>query len=120
LQGGVGGGVVMAHRVIWAIVHGYWPHQIDHINGVKTDNRLCNLREVDDAENRKNMCLRSDNKSGHHGVRWSEHLHKWRAEIRINGKTNHIGVYQNKEDAIAARKASEAALGFHVNHGRAA
>jgi len=118
LQGGICGGVVMAHRVIWAIVHGYWPKQIDHINGVRTDNRLANLREVDDAENRKNTALRRDNTSGCHGVRWNTDLNKWRTEIRINGKSKHIGVYTSKEDAIAARKAAEAALGFHPNHGR--
>ena len=87
LQGGICGGVVVAHRVIWAIVHGLWPNQIDHINGDRADNRLANLREVDDAENRKNTALRADNKSGHHGVRWSEKLGRWRAEIRIGRKS---------------------------------
>ena len=118
LQGGVGNGVCHTHRVIWAIVHGYWPKQIDHINGIRTDNRLENLREVDDAENRKNTAIRSDNKSGYHGIRWRADLHKWRAEIRINGKSKHIGVYTSKDDAIAARRSVEAELGFHPNHGR--
>jgi hypothetical protein len=119
LQGGVCGGVVATHRVIWAIVYGYWPKQIDHINGIRTDNRLVNLREVDDAENRKNMALRKDNASGHHGVRLNTTTNKWRAEIRVARKSIHIGCYSLKADAIAARKAAEAALGFHPNHGRA-
>lgn len=118
LQGGVGGAVVVAHRAIWAIVHGYWPKQIDHINGNRSDNRLVNLREVDDAENRKNTALRADNKSGFHGVRWIAPLNKWRVEIKANGKSKHVGVYASKDYAIAARKAAEAALGYHPNHGR--
>ena len=118
LQGGICGYVTSAHRVIWAIVNGYWPKQIDHINGNRSDNRLVNLREVDDAENRKNTALRSDNKSGFHGVRWNASLNKWRVEIKANGKPKHIGVYVSKDDAIAARKAAEAMLGYHANHGR--
>jgi HNH endonuclease len=118
LQGGIFGGVFATHRVIWAIAHGYWPKQIDHINGIRTDNRLCNLREVDDAENRKNMAIRSDNSSGYHGVRLNTTTNKWRAEIRVAQKNIHIGCYSSKSDAIAARKAAEIALGFHQNHGR--
>lgn len=120
LQGGLLGGVVVAHRVIWAIVHGYWPKQIDHINGIKTDNRLANLREVDDAENRKNMAIRSDNASGFHGVRWLKRRSKWRAEIKVSGSPKYLGEFANKDDAIAARKAAELAYGFHENHGRSA
>ena len=41
-----------AHRVVWMMVHGEWPeHTIDHINGVKTDNRIQNLRDITSLEN---------------------------------------------------------------------
>lgn len=109
-----------AHRVIWALHFGEWPkEQIDHINGVKDDNRIVNLREVNDAENRKNMKLRADNESGVCGVAWSPPSQKWRVQIRANGIRHHIGLYSDFSEAVAARKAAEAKMGFHVNHGRA-
>ena len=43
------------HHMVWALAYGRWPSQIDHINGDKTDNRLCNLREVSASENNKNV-----------------------------------------------------------------
>ena len=58
-----------AHRLAWFIYYGEWPkNQIDHINGVRTDNRIKNLRSVTVSENRKNAKLRIDNKSGRVGV----------------------------------------------------
>lgn len=108
-----------AHRVIWLMVHGHWPEgEIDHINGDRADNRLVNLRDVPRAENRKNMCMRSDNTSGVVGVYW--YKNRWVADIRVNGKTIYLGRYQNIEDATRARKQAEARHGFHKNHGREA
>ncbi len=45
-----------AHRVAWILAHGAIPHgkQIDHINGIRDDNRLCNLRLVTQRENDQN------------------------------------------------------------------
>ena len=48
---------VCLHRVAWALVYGRFPQQIDHINGIKTDNRLENLREVTVSENLANRLL---------------------------------------------------------------
>ena len=45
---------VMLHRAAWALYYGRWPTEIDHLNGIKTDNRLCNLREVSSSENQQN------------------------------------------------------------------
>ena len=50
-----GGKNYQAHRVIWLITHGRWPAgDIDHINGIKTDNRLANLRDVSHKTNARN------------------------------------------------------------------
>ena len=69
----------MLHRVIWLWVYGEFPpHDIDHINGDRADNRLVNLRAVTRQENMKNRCLSKNNKSGTTGVYWSGQK-KWLA-----------------------------------------
>ena len=45
---------VFMHRAAWALYYGRWPSEIDHLNGIKTDNRICNLREVSRSENIQN------------------------------------------------------------------
>ena len=45
---------IQLHHMVWAVVHGRFPTQIDHINGDKTDNRIENLREVSQGDNRMN------------------------------------------------------------------
>ncbi|WPZ05488.1 HNH endonuclease signature motif containing protein [Pelagerythrobacter marinus] len=110
-----------AHRVIWAIVYGAWPvGEIDHINGIRSDNRLCNLRVVSPSANRKNMKRRKDNPSGATGVYWWPTSRKWRVQIKSCGERRHIGMFDTFEEAVAARKAAEAKHGFHRNHGRPA
>ena len=107
-----------AHRVIWKIVHGVDPDEIDHINGDRKDNRIINLRAVSRAENAKNVGLGRANKSGHIGVFWNNRAQAWSARIKINQEVRHIGNFRDVAEAGAARKAAEVALGFHSNHGR--
>ncbi len=110
---------LLAHRVAWAIYHGRWPDgNIDHINGVRDDNRIANLREVTAAENNRNMRRRSDNKSGVSGLFWHGPTRKWRVTIRDSGRQIYLGSFANREDAIAVRKAAERRYGYHPNHGR--
>jgi hypothetical protein len=92
--------------------------QIDHINGVRSDNRWCNLRAVSRQENAKNKRTPSDNSSGVIGVCWDRREKKWRAEIQ-SGKVKHaLGHFPEFSDAVAARKKAERDLEFHKNHGR--
>ncbi|MBS4048062.1 MAG: HNH endonuclease [Alphaproteobacteria bacterium] len=113
-----------AHRVIWAIVHGEWPNgQIDHINGDSCDNRIENLRVVDDAENKRNLPMVRSNKSGVMGVIYHPdkgRKKQWIARIGNGGKAHNIGRFYTKEEAVAARRAAEIEFGYHPNHGRLA
>lgn len=108
-----------AHRVAWAITHGRWPAIIDHINGIRDDNRIKNLRECSLTENMTNRRLSKNNKTGFMGVYFYPPTSKWQAEIKINGVRRHLGYFLTKEDAVSARKHAEISLGFHHNHGRA-
>lgn len=117
-QGHLFGEKVLAHRVAWAIHYGEWPNIIDHINGVRADNRICNLRNVSAAENNLNLAIRRENTSGVIGVRWTKGA--WQASITVAGNRKYLGRFSDLSDALAARKLAEVDLGFHPNHGRAA
>ena len=106
-----------AHRVVFAIVNGHWPDaEIDHINGVKDDNRPCNLREATRGENQRNCGIRANNKSGFKGVSWERSCDKWKAQIRIDGVTTYLGVFDTPELAAAAY--AEAAPKLHGSFAR--
>ena len=101
----------LSHRLAWLYVHGRWPaEQLDHINGVRTENRIANLREATNAENAQNCAVRRNNKSGHPGVRWHKAAGKWQAEIKINRVQKCLGRFESLEAAIAARQAAKANL----------
>lgn len=92
-----------AHRLAWLYVHGQWPtSEIDHINQNKADNRIANLRQVSRSENCQN---KSD--ATLPGITWHKPTAKWQARIKINQKLIHLGVFQDIEDAKAARKQAE-------------
>ncbi|MBD5153088.1 MAG: hypothetical protein HDT16_11700 [Oscillibacter sp.] len=79
----------------------------DHINGNKLDNRRSNIRFVLQRENSKNRGTGKNNASGHIGVSWNKKEKKWTAKITVDGKNIQLGYFQDKEDAIAARKQAE-------------
>ena len=92
-----------AHWLAWYITYGYWPkNQLDHINGIRDDNRIANLREATDAQNRQNMAKRTDNKSGFVGVYYAKWANAWRAEIRANGVKHKLGYFKTPEIAYKA------------------
>jgi len=98
-----------AHRLAWLYVHGVFPpDQIDHINGVRADNRLSNLRPATNAENQRNRGATANNKSGHKGVRWHPRDRKWLAQIALHGVQTHLGLFDDINDAIAAYAAGVA------------
>lgn len=119
MAGRINGKSLKAHRVVWALVHGEWPSgEIDHINGNPSDNRISNLRDVDRTENVRNSKRGKNNTSGVNGVGFDKRRSQWIAHICHKAKRIHIGSFLTKDAALAARKAAEADLGYHPNHGR--
>jgi len=90
-----------AHRLAWLISYKEWPvGDIDHIDGVKSNNAISNLRDVTRSKNSLNTKTVSKNKSGYRGV--SLHNGKWRARIMVNGIQTIIGSYDTPEEASKA------------------
>jgi len=109
---------VSAHRTIWALHTGSWPtHQIDHINGVRDDNRIENLREVTARQNKRNARLDRRNKSGVSGVCFDTHNGVWVARITLTRRRVFLGAFDTLEAAAAARKAAEENSDYAAAHG---
>lgn len=116
---GIDGKTWIASRIAWVFVHGQLPEgQIDHINGVRSDDRICNLREVTPGQNRRNQQLRKDNSTGRIGVYWHAGAQKWMASIQFRNKQYHLGLFEDFNAAVDAREKAERKFGFHQNHGR--
>lgn len=119
LAGCIGGvGSAKAHRIIWKMMTGGEPPEIDHINGARADNRWLNLRAVSHAENGRNQKRRITNASGVNGVCFDKSQMKWMAQIRAQEGNKFLGHFTSLAEAAAARKAAERRYGYHQNHGR--
>ena len=102
----------LIHRVIWLLTTGNWPeNQIDHINGIRDDNRLINLREATQSENLQNVKAYSN--TGLKGI----HLRKdgyYQVKLALNKKTVLQKTFKKLEDAVAA--IAEAKRKYHTFH----
>jgi hypothetical protein len=100
-----------AHRLAWMYVHGDFPKNfIDHINGIKSDNRISNIRDVTRSENMQNL-FRPQGKNLYIGVYKDKNSNKWYSKIGINGKQIRLGTFQTPEEANRAYK--KAKLIYH-------
>lgn len=116
-QVGLLGHVYHAHRLAWAITNGTWPigHGIDHVNGVRDDNRLCNLRAADQSENLRNRGPTKRSSTGVKGV--FRHPHGgYMAQICHRYKTIYLGYFKTIDDARAAYAA--ASVKYQGEYGR--
>lgn len=96
-----------SHRLAWLYVYGQWPvGEIDHINGIRNDNRICNLRVASRAQNLQNQKIRDVNKSGYKGVSWSKARKRWVAAIQVNRRKITLGRFRCIEEARLAYEAA--------------
>lgn len=108
----------LVHRLIWLLLTGDWPiNFIDHIDGNGRNNKPENLRDVTQQDNLRNQRKSSRNTSGFTGVTWDKSVNKWKASVTVNKSYKHLGHFNTPEEAYKVRRAEEARLGYHVNHG---
>jgi HNH endonuclease len=100
------------HRLVWLFVHGAWPsQQVDHINGVKYDNRLCNLRSASPKTNSENKSrARRGSVSGILGATWNARRRCYTAQITSGGVNFNLGGFSTPEEANAAYVAAKRLL----------
>ena len=91
--------ILLMHRVIVGIKNN---DEVDHISGNTLDNRKNNLRTLNHFENCFNRIINKNNNSGYKGVFWHKLTEKWVAQIRLNRKAIHLGLFDLKEDAAKA------------------
>lgn len=107
----------MAHRICWAIHYNEQLEpgvEIDHIYGIRDDNRITELRKATRSEQTYNTKLLSTNTSGHRGVVWYKRDKCWQAQIQICGKYKLLGRFNTLEEAIEARLNAEKVLNIFV------
>ena len=99
---------IQMHREVMGFPEGYC---IDHVNGVKTDNRRENLRTATNKQNQQNRGKQKNNTSGYKGVGFRKKLNKWIGHIGVDGKTLYLGIFDCPVNA--AKAYNEAALKYH-------
>lgn len=102
---------ILEHRLAFFYVNGRWPaEQIDHINGLRSDNRWRNLREATKSQNMQNTAGHRTRKSSSRvGVEFCANFvgKPWHAHIRVNLKRVTVGYFSSEAEAIAARISAE-------------
>jgi len=104
-------------RIIWILLFGFIPAGffVDHINGNKTDNRLCNLRLATNKQNQENRPAPKNTTSGYRGVCWHKTAQKWMARVCHHGKRETIGFFDTAESAYEAYKARVQQIYTHAD-----
>lgn len=108
----------LIHRLIFLMHHGYLPEFIDHINGIKNDNRVENLRAATKSQNLYNCGLPKNNTTGYKNVYFNKRKNKWFVTIHADKKAYFFGYFTTKEEAaIIARQERQKFHKDFTNHG---
>jgi hypothetical protein len=99
---GIDGVVLLAHRLAYLMTHGTLPAMVDHADGNRSNNAIVNLRAATHSTNAANKKLPRHNTSGFKGVSWVERLGKYRAAIKVCGRTISLGHHLRAEEAASA------------------
>lgn len=119
LSGVIQGVRIKTHRAVWAWHHGSWPDkQIDHINGVTSDNRIENLRQSENTENCRNQSRPKNNESGWIGVSLNKRTGRWVAKYKKDYVDFHVGCFNCPTAAGIAVMKARLLAGFSDLHGR--
>jgi hypothetical protein len=109
------------HQVIFCMKFGYIPKMIDHINGIKDDNRIENLRIATPSQNGYNTKITFLNTTGVKNVQYIKHINKYQVRLKINKQNTVIGYFKNLElSELVAMEARDKYHGKYANHGRVA
>lgn len=111
--------VYQSHRLVWLYIYGKFPAEfLDHINNIKHDNSLKNLRECTRQQNGINRGNQSNNTTGFKGVCWKESLKKYTVRCTYQGKRVHLGCFTLLEDAAKAYEifSRKHHKGFHYDN----
>ena len=108
-----------AHRLIFMFHNGYYPNEIDHIDGNPANNKIENLRESNRKLNMMNVGRYSTNTSGYKNISWNANRCKWQVRLRVNNMNKSFGYYEDLELAdLVAQEARNKYHGEYANHGR--
>lgn len=104
----------LEHQIVFMLHHGYIPDQVDHINGIKDDNRIDNLRAATNSKNQWNVCRTKKTQTGVKGVR--KLGKKYQARISVDSKMIYLGTYATLE--LATLAIQSARKNYHGEYAR--
>ena len=108
-----------AHRIAMLLAYGFCGDEleVDHINHIRDDNRLVNLRFVTRLDNNRNLSRSSRNTTGITGVSYDKGTRKYRAQIQVDDVNIYLGIFSTLGEAAKARKDADIKYKFNANHG---
>ena len=105
----------VAHRLIWKMMTGADPDEIDHRDRDKHNNKWVNLRDVGHSINMRNKPVSPNNTSGHKHIHWSSKLSRWVVQLAVPGKgQRQVAWKRSLPEAFAARNSAYSRFGYDI------